>query len=401
LKAAVAVGLLFLCFFLPFPNPVSGHSERNGSSLATTRREAVVDFQRALQMSEGFLVPELTAPKAGGFITPTRNGVESLGILDALSEIDTDAAAGYFSSCQGTDGAIYGTPKDATTKNSPEMWFVDDAVTGLMTLSRLDAIDLGRLVTWIFSCLRDDGGFNDEPGVPDNAIWNTYSAVCALVLLGQSFNTLKTAQSVLQYYCLDGGFSVIPGDESSLQSTFYGVSVLAFCNRLTAINASLTASYVLSYYDDVQHSFGHGVFYTSSAVAVLKHLDKLDSINSTGVGAYVLACQSNRHGGFRVSPEAQDEDVRNSWVALKCLTTLNLVSLLDEEFTVLENPVWTGEDGTTTPTDTTPAVPLFPSPLELLLLAFGTSAVVLVVIIVGAPFSSTRKRKLVRKKRRR
>jgi hypothetical protein len=136
-------------------------------------------------------------------------------------------------------------------------------------------------------------------------------------------------------------------------------------------------------------------------VAVLKHLDKLDSINSTGVGAYVLACQSNRHGGFRVSPEAQDEDVRNSWAALKCLTTLNLVSLLDEEFTVLENPVWTGEDGTTTPTDTTPAVPLFPSPLELLLLAFGTSAVVLVVIIVGAPFSSTRKRKLVRKKRRR
>jgi prenyltransferase beta subunit len=401
LKAVIAVGPLFLCFLVIFSKPVNSYCGHSESTVGLTRRQAAADFQAALQMDEGFFVPELTAPKAGGFITPTRDGVESLGIIGALSQINTDASTEYFSLCQGTDGALYGTPEDAATKNSPEMWFVEDAVAGLKTLSRLDAINVGQLLAWIFSCLRDDGGFNDEPGVLDNAIWNTYSAVHALVLLGQSFDMPKTVQGVLQYHCSDGGFASVPGGESSLQTTFYGASLLAFCNRLSAIDANLTAGYVISYYNDLQHSFGNGVFYTSSAVAILSYLNKLDLINSTGVAAYVLACQSNKHGGFKVSPDAQDEDVRNSWAALTCLATLNLVSLLSEEFAVLESPVWTGDDGTTTPTNTAPAMPLLPSPLQLLLLAAGTFMVALFVIIVGAPFSSTKKTKLVRKKRRR
>lgn len=368
----------------------------------STRRTAVINFLAALQMEEGCFVDQLDSPRRSGFLTLLREGVEPLSILNALSAINEEAAISYVASCQGSNGAIYSTPDAEANEQAPEMWGVDDAVTTLSAMSALDRIDLNQMISWILATQRSDGGFNDEPGITDYAIWNTYSAVRVLVALGTSFNKPSVIESLLTYYNSDGGFSLSPGGTSTLRWTFYGVSALALLGGLGEINAEPTTNYVLEHYHTTDNSFDHNLLSTYSGIKTLKVLGTLNTVNSTGIGIFVLSCQSQWHGGFQARPEAGlHEAISNCRRAILSLSTLDMMSWLDEEFDVLEEPVWTGDDNTATPPTTPPTTTLPPPPSPEILVGFTIVLVAITtfVVVVVAPRSSKKKKKIRKRKR--
>lgn len=400
LRAILPALFLWLVVVLPLAPIGASSTDTLASSEPSTRRTAVAEFVAALQIDEGSFVDKLTAPKSVAFTGITRRGVEALSASNALASMNQQAAATYVGACQGSNGAIYGTPKEVPN-GAHAMWFVDDAVTTLSVLHRLDAINIGHLIAWTLACQRADGGFNDDPNQPDTAIWNTYCAVRALVALGASFSKSSVIQNLLTYYCADGGFATWPGDPSDFQATFYGVATLSLCGGLGAIDVDLTASYIRGNYDAGEGSFGSGVFYTYSGCMSLNLLGRLSLINATRVAAYLLSSQRHRHGGFAVGPGIESEEIDSCWSALLCLSFLSLLPLLDEEFEVLEKPVWTGDGDTTTTTTTTPTTPpISITPAELVVLGIMVGAVVFFVALFLVRESPHKTKKNVRKRRR-
>ena len=406
---SMRVLLALLIFFLVVSLPIiqACDAQFDTGPYQTTRRNAVIDFLAALQLEEGGFVPYLTASSSNCFLDPAMQGVEALSVVGGIASINKETLTSYVASCQDDNGAMYSSPAQAEGRGPPDMWSVDDAVTILSALGRLDAIDTGKLAAWILACQREDGGFNDVPGVTDTAIWQTYSAVRALVMLGVSFSKSKVVQNILTYYHEDGGFSIWQDDSSLLQATFYAVTVLALCDGLDGIDVDLTASFVMSHYNSTVCSFGYrspSIFYTYSAVMTLKYLGRLYLVNTTGVAAFVLSCQSHKHGGFKARPDAERETVTSCRNAVLCLSALDLLSLLDEEFAVEEEPEWTGDEET--PTTTTPTttftVGLSDVGVFLLVVAGVALAVLLMVMAVQYfQYTQRRKRKKVRRIRRR
>jgi prenyltransferase beta subunit len=400
LRVILPVLFLWLIIALPLASVGTCLTDAFAFPEESTRRTAVADFIAALQMEDGSFVDKLTAPKSLACTSITRRGVEALSVVTSLACINQQTAASYVGACQGSSGAIYASPKDVP--NGPhDMWCVDDAVTTLSALNCLDVINTGQLTYWTLACQRTDGGFNDEPSQTDTAIWNTYCAVRALVGLGGSFDKSRVVQNVLTYHSGDGGFAVWAGDPSDFQATFYGVATLALCGGLGSIDVNLTASYLLGNYRATEGSFGGYVFYTYSGCMSLKLLGRLGLVNATRVGAYILSCQRHTHGGFATSPGVEFEEIDSSWSAILCLSALGLLPLLNEEFEVLEKPVWTGDGDTTTTTTTTSTTPpISITPAELVVLGIMVGAIVFFVALALVHESPHKTRKIIRKRRR-
>jgi hypothetical protein len=229
----------------------------------------------------------------------------------------------------------------------------------------------------------------------DFAIWNTWAAVRALVGLGASFDKRGIIDNLLAYYGENGGFSLQPEGTSGLLYTFYGVNGMALLGGLGKIDANLTTNYVMSFYNSADYSFNHWLMDTYFGCAILNSLGTLARIDSTGVGAFVLSCQSQWHGGFQSRPGVGFvEAISNCRWAILCLSTLNLLSLLDGSFTVLADPVWTGGTSTTTTPTTTPTTTV-PQPLALgMLFVFAVCfvAALVFILVVMAPRSPRKKR---------
>jgi prenyltransferase beta subunit len=139
---------------------------------------------------------------------------------------------------------------------------------------------------------------------------------------------------------------------------------LKLLGELVRVDHAKTVQYVLDYYDGASCSFGYGsgaafrgyVLTTYQGVLMLQWLNALSAINATGVAAFVLSCQSIEDGGFLSFPDFVKSDIWSSWAALGCLTVLGRLDLLQAEFRVAKEPVWTGAEYPTT-TSTLPTTP--------------------------------------------
>lgn len=398
----IVLPISLLLFFPQFLTPTinSGLIYSSGkSSYYLTRSTAIADFLQALQMLDGSFVAKLESPLSSAFIGTTYDGVVPLAALNKLGTINQDTTRDYVWRCQGSNGAIYPTPQAALQEGTPEIRSAAHAVTILTLLNGLNGLDTSALISFISACQRPDGGFNDQPSVSDYAIWNTYYAVSALLGIGATFSFQDVADSLMTYYNVDGGFSLAPGGSSDLGSTFYGVETLRLCSQLSQLDAPATRSYVLTFYDDESASFGNSLMNTLYGCTILNTLGNLALINTTGVGEFVLNCQSLEHGGFKSRPDAISEATSNCRRAVQCLGTLNLLSLLDAQITINEHPVWEGGTGTT-PTTSPPPFPVIPLGLIILgCIGFVTITLTFVVFLVS-PRNPKKKVKKIKKRTR-
>lgn len=333
-------GLLLI--FL-FHSLLGGLSLRMGGGVAggvytTTRKQALIDFICALQMDDGSFVNRLNDPPPDEpSIYVGCNALPLLSWLDALDRIDLERAVEYCASLQKPDGSIC----------IPIMVSMRCAVDLLYAAGAIDRIDVEAAVRWILSLQREDGGFNNSPFTFSDYVWCTAEAIIALTELEAE---IPNREKVISYLCShlreDGGFALYPDcNESSMRGTYWTVLALHYLNALDHIPVDKTAEYVMRGYDEELQTF------TPQTLAgicdqyiVLALLGALDRVNVSAAADLVLSLQSPLHGGFVSSRKylykASKETITGSRSLVEVLFRLGELDRLDEEFTVQERPEW-------------------------------------------------------------
>jgi prenyltransferase beta subunit len=389
----ILISLLLLSWAL-VTTPAVRSTERRCSRLLegvdTTRLLAVRHFLAALQRDDGGFVDDLSASRETEGLETQPAGIEGLAAIQSLDAIDGILAAQYVARCQRSDGAMVEEPR-YVGQLPPSPLDAQDAARALAALGMLGAIDGGKLIQWILSCQRADGGFNELPGQPDYALDNTVPAIWALLLLGATFDQTKVADNLMTYYSsVVGGFGDVPEGETSFPDTYEGMTGLKLLGELARVDRATTEQYVLDYYDNGSCSFGYGsgaafrgyVLTIYQGVLMLQWLNVLSTINATGTAAFVLSCQSPEDGGFLSFAGMPRSDIGSTWAALGCLTALGQLNLLQEAFTVAKEPVWTGAEY---PTTSTPGTTLRPEDVLVIVLVValaGTLGVCLFISLV-------------------
>ena len=360
-------------------------AENNGGGIGLyipTRRECVMDFIAALQMDDGGFVDELNWPRSSKSVCGVYRAAETLSAIGGLEAIDREKAITYTASCQLEEGSFELDPgeecQDTLTTRS--------ALVALMHLGGLDAIDREAAAAWVLSCQEEDGRFRMHPDISGTSIWIIHNALWSLEVLG-ALNRLRypMLDHLLTYIAPEGGFSFGPNEGEALDiCTMSGVYAFTVLGYEEYLPHNIT-DYIMSFYDNETGSFKGSVRLTYFFVSSLDMLGRLDLVDADRVASFILSCQSPLHGGFVNRPEwiyEQDrEGIMPTHEAVQVLAILGRVDLLDEVFSRLEPPVWTGgEDGDATTGDEnnggTGGVPPLSSWFIFLFFIIGTPTVV-------------------------
>ena len=362
----------------------------------TTRRQALIDFLAELQMVEGGFVTTLEQARASANVGDTAWAVGALKVLGGLPAVDTEKIISFVADCQQPNGGFSSDPW-STYASYTEL---GGAIETLYHLGALDAIDQEAVIDWIMACYRpEDGGFDSRPGVYSDLIWPVADDVAVLDWLGalDRIDREKTIQYVLRFYREDedGAWftSTQTGQSRSLVGTSNGIPLLYRLGALNRINIPKVLNYLMSIYDPKTGVFLTTIGQTRKGVLCLELLGRLDMINATLTTEYVLSCQSHLHGSFVPRPI----DVNNSNIeATQCcydgvevLRMLGTLDALEEEFTVEEEPVWTGDDSPPTPYQPPPPPPPGPE----FWAGVGLVAVAGSVFVVVAGYGLTHRRR--------
>lgn len=394
--------VLLLFFLLPIGNGFQvilceGHITGRGLGITTTRRQALIDFVGALQMSDGLFVPYLRSFFSERDFPTTAYACLALSRLGGLSSIDLESPIGYAVRCQQADGGF----SSSLTDTQSRLVATSQVVSMLDSVGAITRINSPAAISWILGLQRSDGGFDDNPQLGHSYwVWNTASALEALQMLGAtSFpNQTGIVDNLLSYHRAGGGFSELPGGEASILGTYWAVRALHILNALNQSMADESAEYLCRNYDAVLQTFVPQTLASfHSPCIALKLLGKLDAIDSSAAVAFCLSLQSPLHGAFVSSPDelldAGRETVWSVRDALDLLTALGGQTELDGAFEVQEIPTWQERTTSTTP---------LPPP--------ETIIVLIVVVAVAVPFGgafllslakSKPKRKIIRKKEKR
>jgi prenyltransferase beta subunit len=126
-------------------------------------------------------------------------------------------------------------------------------VYGMRALGKkLPAETSAKIVAFLKSCQKPDGGFANEPKyAPESNIIYTYDALQALELLGQlkAIDRKQALAYVLSLQQPEGGFKAAAGakQKPTLAATFYAVRSLALLHKLDAVEKEKTSAFIATY----------------------------------------------------------------------------------------------------------------------------------------------------------
>jgi prenyltransferase beta subunit len=370
--------------------PVSRSEVLISRQIETTRIDAVVAFASALQMVDGAFVLSLEGPRSQASTAFSQGIVEMLSQLGKLDAINKASLLTYVARCQLESGGFVSTTHEATSPQStPTMLRTLYAIEILTALSTSSTSILEAAVSWVLDCYRSDGGFDEAPQRPSTFLWSTRRAVRILYLLNDldRIDKSKTAAFVKAHQNTDHGFGMVLGDSSSYLGTYEAVMVLKYLGELSGISQGDVVDFLMQDYDAQAGTFGPGLLDQKGHLELLGALGAISRANSTKMKEFVLSSQSHIHGGFVMSPDYVNISNRQHgdecFYAVKVLSLLNSLGLLNEPFLVQNAPVWAGEDDlntTTTDGGTTPSFPPWSAETVILFVM----AAVLVGTFIGA-----------------
>ena len=315
-------------------------------SYTTTRREAIVDYVRALQAPEGYFhayladpppfEPDHTAPT----FSPVLDAYEVLKYIDCVDELDWSNTTEFLLSL--VDHGLLNFSK----QSGPTGYTCRAALILFPGLGIDAAIDVEAIAEFAASLQTDNGGFLTLPRHTIPTLPDTYFAIDALRIAGRlNLLNLAAARSfVVGCYKTDGSFSRTLGGESDLDLAPAGIMLMDILGLQDVLDVNRTTDYLLQFWDNESGcDIYAGLPYTQRITWSLWLLDKEESIDTTKLFQWVLGLQRHTHGEFVGYPEADLDSDRLGLdnLATNILATYNGTNLLDSDFLVEEKPVWT------------------------------------------------------------
>lgn len=196
-----------------------------------------------------------------------------------------------------------------------------------------------KIVKFIKSCQKPDGGFAGEPKyAPKSNIIFTYYALQTLDLLGET--KAIDRKQVLSYLLAlrqpDGGFKIMitahGKEKPSLAATYYGVRSLALLKRLDAVNKEKTAAFIAAYKEKGRSfSFLPGMLSTPQPTFMAVRTLKILGMLTDGVGRDVKPyLRKSRYAGHVVNRKYYGlPTMQNMSYVLRALRDLSAVNVAD------------------------------------------------------------------------
>jgi prenyltransferase beta subunit len=315
-------------------------------SYMTTRREAIVDYVKALQAPEGYFHGYLQEPPpfepdgTDATFSPVLDAFGILNYIDCVDELDWSSTSEFL--CSLVDHGLL----NLTKKDGPSGYTCRTALTLLPSLSIYGVIDKDATAEFAAGLQQDNGGFLTVPWHTIPTLVDTYYALDTLRMAGRLYLIdLAAARSfVLGCYKNDGGFSNTLGGESDFNYAPAGILLMEILGMQSDLDVSLTTNYLFQFWDnesgcDVQAD----LLFTQRIAWSLWLLDREDSIDTAKLIQWVLDLQKHTHGEFVGYPEGGLDNERLVFAnyATHILALYNGTSFLDSEFLVEEKPVWT------------------------------------------------------------
>ena len=315
-------------------------------SYMTTRREAIVDYVKALQAQEGYFHAYLEDPppfEPDGTDATFSEILDAYGVLkyiDCVDELDWSNTVQFLLSLVD-DGFLNMSKRDA-----PSAYTCWTALTLLPNLDIDADIDINDNAEFVAGLQRPSGGFLAKPTNLDPTLVRTYYALDMLRIADRlDLINLAAARSfVVSCYKSDGGFSNSPQEESDFNYAPAGIMLMDILGLRDVLNVNLTTDYLLQFWNNESGcDTDADLLYTQRIAWSLWLLDREDSIDNAKLLQWVLGLQKHFHGEFVGYPEAglgSDRVVFANY-ATHILAMYNGTNLLDSDFLVEEKPVWT------------------------------------------------------------
>jgi prenyltransferase beta subunit len=315
-------------------------------SYMTTRREAIVDYVQALQAPEGYFHAYLEDPPpfepdgTDATFSEILDAYGTLKYIDRVDELDWSNTVQFLLSLVD-DGFLNMSKRDA-----PSAYTCWTALTLLPNLDIDADIDVDDNAAFVASLQQPDGGFLAKPSNLVPTLVRTYYALDMLRIVGRlDLANLVIARSfVLSCYKNDGGFSNSPQEESDIGYTPAGIMLMEIIGLQDILDVNKTTSYLLQYWDNESGcEIEEDLLFTQRIAWSLWLLNRENSIDTVKLVQWVLSLQKHARGEFVGYPEADLDSDRLFYanLATHILAMYNGTDLLDSDFLVEEEPVWT------------------------------------------------------------
>mmetsp|Transcript_73066 Transcript_73066/g.136522 ORF Transcript_73066/g.136522 Transcript_73066/m.136522 type:complete len:412 (-) Transcript_73066:38-1273(-) len=251
----------------------------------------------------------------------------------SLADFDTEKHANFF------HAHVKSLSKHYAAMDNNRLTLLYFALSGLDLLGRLDEVDKGRMIRFIYSLqspLTDHGGFYGYPPVKfptldmdkcnnQPHIANTYTALVMLIMLGDSLdgvNREAVACSLKKWQLDDGSFCCVQGftdvdSESDMRFVYCAAAICYILNLWDAIDVAKMEDFILSSrsYDK---AFGMGPDCESHggctycAVAALAMANRLNALPDRK--ALIDWCTKRQQRGFQGRIEKAMDTCYSFWV---------------------------------------------------------------------------------------
>ena len=312
----------------------------------TTRRNAIVDYVRALQAPEGYFHAYLQDPppfEPDGTVatfSPVLDAYEILNYTDCVDELDWSSTNSFLLSL--VDHGLL----NLTSEDGSSGYTCRTALTLFPSLGIDDVIDIDATAEFAAGLQQSNGGFLTVPWHTIPTLVDTYFALDTLRIAGRLnlINVASARSYVLGCYKDDGGFSNTLGGESDFNYAPAGIYLMKILGLQSDLDSNLTTNYLLQYWDN-ESGFDTqaDLLFTERIAWSLWLLGRQDSIGTAKLLQWVLSLQKHDHGEIVGYPEAglDNERLVFAGYAIHILAMYNGTHLLDSEFSVDERPVWT------------------------------------------------------------
>lgn len=208
----------------------------------------------------------------------------------------------------------------------------------LMSTLNDQSPEIPKALEFIKSCQVEDGGFSAAP-YHDSHILHTLSAVQMLVILNKCqpdfIDTNNCVNYIKSLQQKDGSFFGDKWGEVDTRFSFCALATLKLLNRLDSIDLNKAVEFVMSCNNQIDGGFGskpgsesHSA-YVYCCVGSLAIAGKLDLVDTDQLGWW-LSERQLPSGGLNGRPEKLP-DLCYSWWCLSSMKMINMMHLIDHE----------------------------------------------------------------------
>lgn len=357
-KTIALSSLFLLLLFVPFftvgccvhynPSNVTVDHTLFTPAYLTTRRDAIVDYVKALQAPEGYFHAYLQAPPPFDLDgTPAGLGEAldayyTLEQIDRITSVDWNQTKEFLATLVDRDTGLL----NLTKYIGPSTVSCLDAVTFYADIGLGYLFDVDTIAEFAASFQHPSGGFYLDSVSTHPDLLGTYCGVCTLQEIGRMdlMDIQKAKEFVESCYDESGWYADAPGGLENIFITPAGIILSDILGISNEDKENATAMYLMQNWDNIvgADSVDETLYTTERILWSLDLLNRKELIDTDKMFVWVLNLQKHWNGAFVGYPEASLEQERLVFAkyATHILSMYDGISLLDEDFSVVEEPVW-------------------------------------------------------------